>query len=299
MTLARALLLIATLAGAAPSRTATVTGTPRLRELMTAALDSLAHPAWRFGVAVIDCRSQSLVFASNAAMSLVPASNMKLIVTAIALEHWDSTLVRELDSLLDATPLRARLHRPNRALAEPLGLNSRPDFAGYRHLVLANRESVNDEAEWMLHHLMRRHRTNAYSLLWRHLDEWRVPRTGLRVWDASGLSRRNRVSALTLATLLSRVHSGPRGDLYRSTLAVPGRPGTLIKRPLDADVRIAAKTGYIRDVFALSGYLSADRDTYAFSFLVNGCGAGTPAYQAFNGLLNAILDWSAEDERRD
>jgi D-alanyl-D-alanine carboxypeptidase len=266
---------------------------PGLHERMVAALDSWQNPAWRLGVAVVGCRSESLLFGAGAAAPLVPASNMKLLTTAVAIEHWDAALVRELDSLLDRAPLRSRLHRPNRALAESLGLNAHPEFAGYRHLVLANRESVNDEAEWMLHHLLRRHRTNAYSLLWSHLDARRVPRAGLRVWDACGLSRRNRVSSLTLASLLSRIHNSPNGELFRSTLAVPGRPGTLIKRPLDAGDRVAAKTGYIGGVFSLSGYLAAERDTYAFAFIVNECATGTPAYQAFNSLLNAVLDWDS------
>ena len=82
-------------------------------------------------------------------------------------------------------------------------------------------------------------------------------------------------------------------DLFISTLAVPGRPGTLIKRNLDVGPHVAAKTGYIRGVFSLSGYLFGQTDTFAFSFIVNGCGSGTRAYELFNSVLNTVYGWDA------
>jgi D-alanyl-D-alanine carboxypeptidase len=74
---------------------------------------------------------------------------------------------------------------------------------------------------------------------------------------------------------------------------VPGRPGTLVKRNLDVGHHLAAKTGYIRGVFSLSGFLFGQTDTFAFSFIVNGCGSGTRAYELFNSLLNTIYSWDA------
>ena len=56
---------------------------------------------------------------------------------------------------------------------------------------------------------------------------------------------------------------------------------------------VAAKTGYIRDVFSLSGFLFGQTDTFAFSFIVNGCGSGTRAYELFNSLLNTVYGWNA------
>jgi len=214
-------------------------------------------------------------------------------VTACALEHWDSSLVRSLDARLDSTNLRAHLHRANRKLLDSLGLNARPDFPGYRHLVLANRESDNSEAEWMLDFLRRSHQVDAPKLLGSFLDEHGIARPGLRVWDACGLSHRNRTTAGTLAKLLVTVHESQWRDLFVSTLAVPGRPGTLIKRALDVGPHLAAKTGYIRDVFSLSGFLFGQTDTFAFSFIVNGCGSGTRAYELFNSLLNTVYSWNA------
>jgi D-alanyl-D-alanine carboxypeptidase/D-alanyl-D-alanine-endopeptidase (penicillin-binding protein 4) len=176
---------------------------------------------------------------------------------------------------------------------DSLGLNARPDFPGYRHLVLANRESDNIEAEWMLDVISRGHSVDAPRLISSFLDERKVKHPGLRVWDACGLSHRNRTTAGTLAGLLVTVYESKWRDLFISTLAVPGRPGTLIKRNLDVGPHVAAKTGYIRGVFSLSGFLFGQTDTLAFSFIVNGCGSGTRAYELFNSLLNAVYSWDA------
>ena len=83
--------------------------------------------------------------------------------------------------------------------------------------------------------------------------------------------------------------------MFISTLAVPGRPGTLIKRNLDVGPHLAAKTGYIRGVFGLSGYLFGQTDTFAFSFIVNSCSSGTRAYELFNSLLNTVYGWNADE----
>jgi len=248
---------------------------------------------WRTGIAVYSCLRDSLLYGLNARQALLPASCQKLLVTACALEHWDSSLVRALDVRLDASNLRVYLHRANRKFADSLGLDDRPDFPGYRHLVLANRESNNAVAEWMLQFLSRSRRVPAWKLMSSFLDERKVARPGLRVWDACGLSRRNRVAPATLAKLLVTVHESEWRDLFISTLAVPGQPGTLVRRNLDVSPQVAAKSGYIRGVFSLSGFLFGQTDTFAFSFILNGCGSGTRAYEFFNSLLNAVYYWDA------
>jgi D-alanyl-D-alanine carboxypeptidase len=250
---------------------------------------------WRTGLSVYSCSRDSLLYGLGANQSLSPASNQKLLVTACALEHWDSSLVRILDARLDSTNLRAHLHRVNRKFVDSLGLNARPDFPGYRHLVLANRESDNSEAEWMIDVLRRGRKVDGQGLLGSFLDGRGIARPGLRIWDGCGLSHRNRTTAGTLAKLLVTVYESKWRDLFISTLAVPGRPGTLIKRNLDVGPHVAAKTGYIRGVFSLSGFLFGQTDTFAFSFIINGCGSGTRAYELFNSLLNTVYSWDAGD----
>jgi D-alanyl-D-alanine carboxypeptidase len=264
-----------------------------LKSTLDAQVQTHGSKHWRTGLTVYSCSRDSLLYGLNSRSPLAPASCQKLMVTACALEHWDSSLVRSLDARLDSTNLRAHLHRANRKLIDSLGLDARPDFPGYRHLVLANRESDNSEAEWMLDFLRRGHKVDAPKLLSSFLDERGIARPGLKIWDACGLSHKNRTAAGTLAKLLVTVYESRWRDLFISTLAVPGRPGTLIKRDLDVGPHLAAKTGYIRGVFSLSGFLFGQTDTFAFSFIVNGCGSGTRAYELFNALLNTVYSWNA------
>lgn len=91
--------------------------------------------------------------------------------------------------------------------------------------------------------------------------------------DGSGLSRANRTSARTLASLLRYAAGAPWGEAYRATMTVAGERGTLAARLKEADTlgRIAGKTGSLSDVASLSGYLTHRHDgrTYAFSLLFN------------------------------
>ena len=85
-----------------------------------------------------------------------------------------------------------------------------------------------------------------------------LPATGLRQVDGSGLSREDRVSARTLCALLEGVLGAEAATarLYRDSLAVMGRKGTLEERlrGTAAEGRVFAKTGWIAGVSALSGY---------------------------------------------
>jgi len=293
MDLASILLALTVARAATPSPVVTtcLNAAPGLKERLLEQVSLYGSKRWRIGLAVVSCRKESLLFGYNAATALSPASNQKLLVTACALAHWDDAFARCLDSLLDRNPTRKHRHAFNPAKAESLGMNLHPEFAGYRHLVLANRESDNMEAEWMLQLLAREKRCPPQTLIGMFLDSQSAPRGGLRVWDGCGLSRRNRVSPLTIARLLGRVNDSPHAEIFRSTLAKPGQPGTLIHRNLEVGSRVSGKTGFIRDVFALSGYLSAEEDTFAFSFILNGCGSGARAYTFFNALLNSLYAW--------
>jgi serine-type D-Ala-D-Ala carboxypeptidase/endopeptidase (penicillin-binding protein 4) len=96
---------------------------------------------------------------------------------------------------------------------------------------------------------------------------------GLVVDDGSGLSRNNRVSAAMLTRLLQSMAEGEHFEAFRDSLAVAGESGTLARRLNDRAVRgnVYAKTGYIRGVRALSGYLLTDNRRIAFSILMNNC----------------------------
>jgi D-alanyl-D-alanine carboxypeptidase/D-alanyl-D-alanine-endopeptidase (penicillin-binding protein 4) len=94
------------------------------------------------------------------------------------------------------------------------------------------------------------------------------------VSDGSGLSSENRVTARGLATLLVECWRSPAGTVFLESLARSGAPDGSLKRRLagagERD-RIAAKTGHIHDVNALSGYVLDEegRPRLAFSLLAN------------------------------
>ncbi|MEX0887701.1 MAG: D-alanyl-D-alanine carboxypeptidase/D-alanyl-D-alanine-endopeptidase [Phycisphaeraceae bacterium] len=99
----------------------------------------------------------------------------------------------------------------------------------------------------------------------------------ISIADGSGLSRDNRVTTRALVELLRSMHEDEhRGRIWRQTLAHAGHSGTLRNRMQSIDGEVYGKTGYIRGVSALSGYLvlPATDDgpprTIAFSFLFNG-----------------------------
>ena len=87
--------------------------------------------------------------------------------------------------------------------------------------------------------------------------------------DGSGLSEENRVTCALLASLLEA--DGSEG-VIAAGLARPGEPGTLDDKLLAQDLRgrVRAKTGTLRPVTALSGWLRTvpERDL-GFSFIIN------------------------------
>ena len=97
--------------------------------------------------------------------------------------------------------------------------------------------------------------------------------------DGSGLSRKNQVSAKCLTAVLTYMHQHAGAAIFRDSLATPAA-GTLrnnrrFQEP-QYQGRIFAKSGYINQVWALSGYARrSDGIWLAFSILANG-GAPSP-----------------------
>ncbi|MDZ4753059.1 MAG: D-alanyl-D-alanine carboxypeptidase/D-alanyl-D-alanine-endopeptidase [Phycisphaerae bacterium] len=92
--------------------------------------------------------------------------------------------------------------------------------------------------------------------------------------DGSGLSRENRVTAAALTAWLSTFHKDPvLGPAFIESLAVGGRTGTVRKRFQDiarTGCTVQCKTGYIRGVSCLSGFVTApDGRRLSFSVLCN------------------------------
>ena len=129
------------------------------------------------------------------------------------------------------------------------------------------------------------------------------------VADGSGLSRDNRVTARLIVDLLRQMYYDERiGPMFHQSLAVGGVDGTLRKRfsgPLKRQVY--AKTGYIRGVSNISGYLviepeprdvGQDADArprvLAFSFLFNDIKPPVYVHQ-IKGLQDRVLKFLANE----
>lgn len=102
------------------------------------------------------------------------------------------------------------------------------------------------------------------------------------VADGSGMSRLNRVRPSTITAFMRWLsRDAARWDAFTASLAVPGE-GTLRSRFTSGEfsTRIAAKSGYLNGVYALSGVLTepATNRRVAFSILIN----DVPGNQARN-----------------
>jgi D-alanyl-D-alanine carboxypeptidase/D-alanyl-D-alanine-endopeptidase (penicillin-binding protein 4) len=104
--------------------------------------------------------------------------------------------------------------------------------------------------------------------------------------DGSGLSRGNRFSAHGIVSLLEGMYASPLRDTYIRSLPIAGVDGSLEKRLVEEPYRkkVRAKTGWIREVSAFSGYLqSGSKEVFAFSILFNG-------YAGMNAVMKKIQD---------
>lgn len=104
--------------------------------------------------------------------------------------------------------------------------------------------------------------------------------------DGSGLSRKNFVSPYASATLLKKMYLHPEFEYYYDSLPIAGVDGTLENRMKGsaAQGKVRAKTGYVRHMRALSGYVYDRTGTpYVFSIMVNN-------YTVPTAYVNALQD---------
>lgn len=108
--------------------------------------------------------------------------------------------------------------------------------------------------------------------------------------NGSGLSRDNRLSARTLARLLALAYDSPVMPELMASLPAAGVDGTL-RRARTAAGRAHLKTGTLRDVTALAGYvLSASGRRYVVVAMVQ-----HPNAPAARPALEALVNWVARD----
>lgn len=128
-----------------------------------------------------------------------------------------------------------------------------------------------------------------------------VDSEGLVMVNGSGLFDGNQVAPRQLTETLVSVYRDPaiRAE-YVAHLAVAGSDGTLKSRleDLPRPRMVRAKTGTLRDVIALSGYvLGAPERSLAFSFLANGiAGKQTEARKLADDIVRALAEYVVQPE---
>jgi len=110
---------------------------------------------------------------------------------------------------------------------------------------------------------------NLYANFWGS----RIDTTNLKLYDGSGLSRSNRISASHLCSLLNYVYTSKFYGVFFNTLPVAGKSGTLKSLCKDqiGEGRIHAKSGTMTGIKSYAGYVhSKSGRKIVFAFIVNG-----------------------------
>lgn len=129
------------------------------------------------------------------------------------------------------------------------------------------------------------------------LEKHGIGTEGLVMVNGSGLFDGNRVSPRHVTqTLIAAYRDAAIRAEYVAHLAVAGSEGTLKSRleDLPRPRMVRAKTGTLRDVIALSGYVLGEPDrSIAFSFLANGiAGKQEEARKLADDIVRVLADYS-------
>jgi D-alanyl-D-alanine carboxypeptidase/D-alanyl-D-alanine-endopeptidase (penicillin-binding protein 4) len=119
-----------------------------------------------------------------------------------------------------------------------------------------------------------------------------VSLAGARIYDGSGLSRGDRLSARQVLSVLTHAAKQRWGKTLRADLPLAGVNGTLDDRMRSgpAHANVQAKTGTLDDASALSGYVTAANGHHlAFSMIMNREGMNITAAHALQDRICQLL----------
>ncbi len=108
------------------------------------------------------------------------------------------------------------------------------------------------------------------------LTDLGVAPNSVSIVDGSGLSRKDRATPEAFVDTLQAIAKTQNAAVYRNSLAIAGRSGTLSNRMRGtaAEGRFQGKTGTLSDTYTLSGYLNPpNHPPLALSILVNNSNA--------------------------
>jgi len=138
-------------------------------------------------------------------------------------------------------------------------------------LTLTNSESHNFTAESLFKNASNTWNNNDYIKLKRWLENKGLPATNAYFADASGLSRKNKITTKLVVLFLDKMRYFNDFKAYQSTLSIMGVRGTLAKRFVNSELsgKFFGKTGTLSNVFALSGFLYKNEKPIIISIIQN------------------------------
>ena len=196
------------------------------------------------------------IYSQNPDSYMVPASNMKLLVTAAALQKLNPN--GQIRSTSIGNWIKVTNLRSNNAYANVL--------LSY----LGGSQSVEQA-----------------------LTTLGIDAKGYRLSDGSGLSRHNLATPRTLVSTLRAMYHARGNEVFLASLPVAGISGTLKNRlrQTSAQGLVKAKTGSLRGVRALSGYVEhPEYGTLVFSIITNQSinQSSTPVVQAIDDIVVSL-----------
>jgi D-alanyl-D-alanine carboxypeptidase/D-alanyl-D-alanine-endopeptidase (penicillin-binding protein 4) len=112
---------------------------------------------------------------------------------------------------------------------------------------------------------------------------------GMAFHDGSGLSRLNLVTPESLARLLVSLSKSAAGPVFRASLPISGRDGTLGGRLEKVSDQVQAKTGSLTYTSSLSGYVTTEGgEVLAFSILCNDETARASAQRVIDQIVSIL-----------
>jgi D-alanyl-D-alanine carboxypeptidase/D-alanyl-D-alanine-endopeptidase (penicillin-binding protein 4) len=124
------------------------------------------------------------------------------------------------------------------------------------------------------------------------LLSWGAEADGFLVFDGSGLSRRNLVTAETVVRVLDAMRKGPYFTVYYDAFPVAGVDGTVRgrMRGTAAEANLRGKTGTLGNVRSLSGYVTTASGRHLiFSILCNNYTVPTDYISRVQDVIGARL----------
>lgn len=207
--------------------------TPELNASMQQIINSYGG-SW--GVLVQSLATGETIYHYNADRGFIPASNTKILTTAAALQRME----------------------PN--------ANFSGNTSVREWINVVNLRSNNYYADTLLR------RVGGSTTAKQILSEMGVNPNAFHFADGSGLSRNNVATPRAIVETLRIMYHDRNRDVFLASLPTAGVSGTLTNRMRQTPVQgiVRAKTGTLRGVRALSGYLDhREHGTLVFSIMVN------------------------------